>query len=65
MSGNSQNEVTSTSDSIRDLMKDNFKKSSSSQELKWQYVGTEQGLLTIYPASSNFTNCTSIDPRFR
>ena len=65
VSGTSQNDVRSADELIVEQMSMNFEQHKSSADLKWQYLGTEEGVLTIFPASSNFTNCTKIDPRFR
>ena len=33
--------------------------------IKWQYFGTEQGVLTNYPGFAGFTDCSNYDPRYR
>ena len=50
-------------DDLVETMKQNY---ANNPALKWQYVGTEDGVLHIYPASVNcqFTS-ESYDPRLR
>ncbi|XP_074645932.1 VWFA and cache domain-containing protein 1-like isoform X2 [Tubulanus polymorphus] len=46
---------------ILDTMKNNLAADST---LKWQYFGSEEGVMTMFPAAS-VPSCTSYDPRFR
>nr|XP_006819871.1 PREDICTED: VWFA and cache domain-containing protein 1-like [Saccoglossus kowalevskii] len=46
---------------VIDVMKNNY---DSFSNLKWQYFGTDEGVLTIYPASL-IDGCDNYDHRFR
>ena len=49
---------------LLDIMIKNYKSSSTS---RWQYLGTEDGVLHIYPAANrcHIINNDNYDPRFR
>ncbi|XP_070571547.1 VWFA and cache domain-containing protein 1-like isoform X2 [Ptychodera flava] len=49
------------SKSVVDVMKRNYE---TTPTLKWQYFGSEQGIFTLYPATS-VSSCTEYDHRYR
>ncbi|XP_053377482.1 VWFA and cache domain-containing protein 1-like isoform X2 [Mercenaria mercenaria] len=61
ISENSPSTIRYPTQSIVEVMKENYR---DNPELKWQYLGTEDGILLNYP-SFKFSACRDYDPRFR
>ncbi|XP_060596105.1 VWFA and cache domain-containing protein 1-like [Ruditapes philippinarum] len=60
-SENSPSSIRYPNNRIVEVMKKNYQENP---ELKWQYLGTEDGILLNYP-SFKFSTCRDYDPRFR
>ena len=60
-SDSSPSSIRYPTDRIMDVMKQNYR---DNPELKWQYLGTEDGLLLNFP-SYRLSSCGDYDPRFR
>ena len=54
-------EVLPSNEDIQQLFNDQFNRNDV---LKWQYFGSEDGLLVVYPGSVQDT-CDEYDPRYR
>ena len=47
------------------VVKEMISISQAFPSIKWQYFGTEEGMLANYPAFEDTADCKSYDPRFR
>ncbi|XP_062512839.1 VWFA and cache domain-containing protein 1-like isoform X2 [Corticium candelabrum] len=61
LSGSADPSYYNIGPAIRDILKKNLENYPT---LKWQYFGSEQGLITLYP-SFHTSDCSTYDPRFR